>query len=92
MTNRPCAECTNVELCDMLERCIKHDPTPKMHDPYKPLACAEHLDPCPICGAAAQLWQFSKTETDPVQRLVCCTHGDAIGPHRTRDAKLHAVA
>lgn len=35
------------------------------------------LDPCPVCGAEAEMWQFAEKEGDVAQRLVCCTSGEA---------------
>lgn len=53
-----------------------------MHDDYKPLDGAgwTPLEPCPVCGSEAALWQYSASETTPRKLLVCCTHGDKIGP------------
>jgi len=60
-----------------------------MHDDYKQLDLSQFvtappnpltLDPCPVCGSEAALWQYSESETTPRKLLVCCTHGEAIGP------------
>lgn len=61
-----------------------------MHDDYKPVDLSQFatappngwtpLEPCPVCGSEAALWQYSESETTPRRLLVCCTHGDAIGP------------
>jgi len=53
-----------------------------MHDDYKPLDSAgwTPLEPCPVCGSEAALWQYSVSDTAPRRLLVCCEHGDAIGP------------
>ncbi|HEY0915673.1 MAG TPA: hypothetical protein VGE22_12450 [Solimonas sp.] len=56
-----------------------------MHDDYKPLNAGPNaswtpLEPCPVCGSEAALWQYSESETAPRKLLVCCTHGDPIGP------------
>lgn len=82
-TKRPCADCTNVEPCDILERCIKHDPAPKVHDEYAKLDTpgGMHLEPCPVCAANAELWQYMPKPDAPAQKVVCCEHSDDIGPH-----------
>jgi hypothetical protein len=53
-----------------------------MHDDYKQLSTPDGvtLERCPVCGSEAALWQYSESETDPRQLLVCCSHGDMIGP------------
>jgi hypothetical protein len=60
-----------------------------MHDDYKQLDLSGYvtappngrvLEPCPVCGSEAQLWQYSESETSPRQLLVMCSHGEAIGP------------
>jgi hypothetical protein len=61
-----------------------------MHDDYKPVDLSQFatappngwtpLEACPVCGSEAALWQYSESETTPRKLLVCCTHGDAIGP------------
>jgi hypothetical protein len=38
------------------------------------------LEPCPVCGSEAQLWQYSESETSPRKLLGMCSHGEAIGP------------
>lgn len=80
---RPCADCTNVEPCDMLERCIKHDAVPKTHDEYTQLVIPDgtHIEPCPVCAADAELWQYMKEPGSAAEKVVCCAHSDGIGPH-----------
>lgn len=51
-----------------------------MHDDYKPLETPAGVERCPVCGAEAQLWQYSEDANSPVKRLVMCSHGDKIGP------------
>lgn len=53
-----------------------------MHDDYKQLDIPQGvtLEPCPVCRSASELWQYSESETAPRRLLVCCTHGEAIGP------------
>jgi hypothetical protein len=53
-----------------------------MHDDYKRLEIPPGvtLRPCPVCGADAELWQFSKSETAATNKLGMCSNGDAIGP------------
>lgn len=60
-----------------------------MHDDYKQLDLSQlvtappnpvTLERCPVCASAAQLWQYSESETSPRKLLVMCSHGEAIGP------------
>lgn len=80
---RPCAECDNVAPCDMLERCIKHDPPPKTFDNYTRLSTPEgtHTEPCPVCYADPEIWQYIANPGEVAQKVVMCSHGDEIGPH-----------
>ena len=50
-----------------------------VHEVYKPIDSTEHIEPCPLCYAKAQMWQYSMDATDPVQRVVMCENGDRIG-------------
>lgn len=38
------------------------------------------LEACPVCGAAAELWQFSEKTDEPTTKVVMCSNGDALGP------------
>lgn len=60
-----------------------------MHDDYKPLDLSQFvtappngrvLEPCPVCGNEAGLWQYSESETSPRKLLAMCSHGEKIGP------------
>lgn len=79
----PCADCENCEPCDILGRCIKHEPVPKTHDEYQQLTipAGTHLEPCPVCAGNPELWQYVPKPGDPAQKAVCCEHADDIGPH-----------
>jgi hypothetical protein len=60
-----------------------------MNDLYKraELPSEFSLEACPVCGAEAELWSFSKNFKDgPIQKVVMCSQKDAIGP---RDNDLH---
>ena len=52
------------------------------HDDYKRLTLqpGQHLYPCPVCAADAELWQYSEAETTPTTKLVMCSRGEAFGP------------
>jgi hypothetical protein len=52
------------------------------HDDYKRLETPAdtHLEHCPVCGHAAELWQYSASDDGPTNKLICCTRGDAFGP------------
>ena len=80
---RPCTDCTNVEPCDLLSRCIKHEPAPPIHYQYKKLETPSgtHIEACPVCAADAEIWQYMATPGAPAQKVVCCEHSDEIGPH-----------
>jgi len=40
-----------------------------------------YLEPCPVCGVAAELWQYSKDFKDgPIQKVVMCTNGERFDP------------
>lgn len=83
----PCTGCERREACELIERCLDKSP---LHDDYKPLDLSQIasvppnggavLEPCPVCGGAASLWQYSTSETAPRKLLVCCTHSEPIGP------------
>lgn len=51
-----------------------------MRDDYKRLETDAHMEACPCCGDKAELWQYSENVTAPTQKLVCCSHKEAIGP------------
>ncbi len=51
------------------------------HDEYKRLDLGAHsLARCPVCGAPAELWQFSLSPTDPTSKAGMCSRGEPIGP------------
>lgn len=53
----------------------------KAHDDYKQLELPETpLEVCPVCASKAELWQYSKSETDFTSKTVMCSNGDAFGP------------
>lgn len=86
-TDHRCAGCERLEACDLIGRCLDKSP---MHDDYKRLdlsqiACVPPnvgpvLEPCPVCGGKAALWQYSESETAPRQLVVMCERGEPIGP------------
>ena len=82
-TKRPCADCDNVEPCDILERCVKHDPTPLMFDNYTQLRVPDGttIDPCPVCDADPEVWQYISKPGEAAQKVVMCSHSEEIGPH-----------
>ena len=51
-------------------------------DMYRPMfpAPSEQVLPCPLCGSDASVWEFSEKPSDPVQRVVMCSNGEALGP------------
>lgn len=53
------------------------------HEIYKPIEAPAEIEPCACCGGTGELYQFSETETSPVNRVVMCTTSETIGP---RDA------
>lgn len=39
------------------------------------------LEDCPVCGAVAELWSYSKDfQGGPIYKVVMCSHNEAIGP------------
>lgn len=53
-----------------------------MKDEYTQLAIPPEkvIEPCPVCGSDATLWQYISEEDGNAQKVVMCAHGDAIGP------------
>ena len=51
---------------------------------YKP--CTEDhpfIEPCPVCGADAELWLYSKNFKDgPIQKVVMCKNREKFGPQK----------
>ena len=50
---------------------------------YKPgdLPAGTHVEPCPVCGADAQLWQYSTDfKTGPIEKVLMCSNGEKFGP------------
>lgn len=82
----PCADCDDCVPCEMVERCIKHDPAPKTFDNYTRLATPDgtHTEPCPVCASDPEIWQYIAKEGDVAQKVVMCGHDDEIGPPTTR--------
>lgn len=54
----------------------------KAHDDYKKLdtPAGSVLAECPVCGANAELWQYSISKDAPTTKAVMCTNGDTFGP------------
>ena len=52
------------------------------HLEYKrlPIPVGAQLEPCPVCGSAAELLQHSESEAAPTRKAVWCTNGDGFGP------------
>lgn len=45
------------------------------------LPAGAYLAPCPVCGALASLWQYSKDfKNGPIEKVAMCTNGDRFGP------------
>ena len=39
------------------------------------------VEPCPVCGADAELWQYSTDfKNGPIDKLMMCSNGDRFGP------------
>lgn len=51
-----------------------------MHDDYKQLELPAGVEPCPCCGSAPTLWQYSESATDPTKKLIMCSNGEDVGP------------
>ena len=45
------------------------------------LPAGAYLAPCPVCGADAELWQYSKDfKNGPIEKAVMCSNGERFGP------------
>jgi len=82
-TKRPCAQCENVMACDMIARCVKHDPVPPTFDNYLRLGAPSGMavEPCPVCASDPEVWQYIDKPGAVAQKVVMCSHDEAIGPH-----------
>ena len=50
---------------------------------YKPadLPTGTPVEPCPVCGADAQLWQYSTDfKAGPIEKVLMCSNGEKFGP------------
>ena len=54
-----------------------------MKDSYTQLKIPSNMaiEPCPVCGFDATLWEHI-TKDGGAQKVVMCSHGEAIGPLR----------
>lgn len=52
------------------------------HAEFKPLPIPDesHLEPCPVCGSDAELWQHSESVESRTRKFVRCTNYDGFGP------------
>lgn len=50
-----------------------------MKELYEKATCFEPVQPCPVCGADAQVYTYDSVN-GPVQKLVACTTGGGFGP------------
>lgn len=52
------------------------------HDLYRRMTPQPTLpiEPCPVCGSDAVVWEFSEGPTHPVRRVVMCENGERFGP------------
>jgi acyl carrier protein len=53
--------------------------TTKTHEEHKqlPIPEGQEISPCPVCGAEAELWQFSESPTSPTSKFVACPTGSS---------------
>lgn len=54
------------------------------HDCYKPIEtpAMTHIEACPVCGSAGQLWRYSESPDSPTTTVVMCSNGDKLGPQQ----------
>jgi hypothetical protein len=59
-----------------------------MNEPYKlvPIPEGTHIEICPVCFAAAEIWRYSESPDDPTETAVMCSNGDMFGPQTNVDA------
>lgn len=39
------------------------------------------IEPCPVCGADAELWQYSEDfKNGPIDKVMMCSNGERFGP------------
>lgn len=52
------------------------------HEDYKRLefVAGTHVEPCPVCASAGELWQFSTDDSGPTSKAVMCENGTSFGP------------
>jgi hypothetical protein len=53
-----------------------------VHDDYKRLEFPPGLalQPCPVCAAEVELWQYSASPSAPTTKTVTCSRGEPFGP------------
>ena len=45
------------------------------------LPVGTHVEPCPVCGADAELWQYSTDfKNGPIDKVLMCSNGEKFGP------------
>lgn len=54
------------------------------HDCYKQIEAPAmtHIEACPVCGSAGQLWRYSESPDSPTTTVVMCSNGDKLGPQQ----------
>jgi len=45
-----------------------------------PIPHGTHLEPCPVCGSDAELWQWSESLDSTTKKFVRCANYEAFGP------------
>ena len=49
------------------------------------LPAGAHVEPCPVCGADAELWQYSKDfKNGPIDKVVMCANGESLVAQNAR--------
>ena len=45
------------------------------------LPSGTHVEPCPVCGSEALLWNYSTDfKNGPIQKVMMCSNGEKFGP------------
>lgn len=64
----------------------------RLNEEYKRVTTPDdtRLEPCPVCGADAELWSHSLDfKNGPIHKVVMCSNGEKFGPQIADGGCLH---